>query len=272
MTGPSMARITAAGTAYELYGQGPAVFLVHGMGLNRAMWQWLLPALTPRFQVLSFDLLGHGESANPTGRPDLRTFSAQIVELLDDCGLARCAVVGFSLGGMIARRFALDHPDRLSALAILHSAHDRSAEERAAIGRRVETVHQSGPAATVDAALARWFTDAFRTRQPEMMALVRSWVTANRKDVYAPIYRVLAEDDAEIADPITEIRCPTLVMTGAEDVGNSPDMAQRMASAIPGARIAILPGLRHMALAEDPTTFNTPLVSFLTEILVEQTG
>jgi pimeloyl-ACP methyl ester carboxylesterase len=267
-----MTRITAAGTAYELRGQGPAVVLVHGMGLNRAMWQWLLPALTPRFQVLSFDLIGHGGSADPVGQPDLQTFAAQIIELLDACGLTRCAVVGFSLGGMIARRFAIDHPNRMSALAILHSAHDRSAAERAAIGRRVETVRQSGPAVTVDAALARWFTDDFRTRHPEMMDLVRRWVTANRKEVYAPIYRVLAEGDAEIADPIAEIRCPTLVMTGAEDFGNSPDMAQRMASAIPGARIAILPGLRHMALAEDPTAFNAPLVSFLTETLVEQTG
>ncbi len=267
-----MTRITAAGTAYELRGQGPAVVLVHGMGLNRAMWQWLLPALTPRFRVLSFDLIGHGESADPVGQPALQTFAAQIIELLDACGLTRCAVVGFSLGGMIARRFAIDHPNRMSALAILHSAHDRSAAERAAIGRRAATVRQSGPTVTVDAALARWFTDDFRVRHPEMMDLVRRWVTANRKEVYAPIYRVLAEGDAEIADPIAEIRCPTLVMTGAEDVGNSPDMARRMASAIPGARIAILPGLRHMALAEDPTTFNAPLVSFLTETLVDQTG
>ncbi len=267
-----MTHITAGGTAYELYGQGPAIVLVHGLGLNQAQWQWLLPALTPRFRVLTFDLFGHGESADPVGQPDLRTFTAQILELLDDCRLVRCAVVGFSLGGMIARRFALDHPDRLSALAILHSAHDRSAAERAAIMRRVETARQSGPAATVDAALARWFTDGFQTRQPEMMALVRSWVTANRKDVYAPIYQVLAQGDAEIAATITEIRCPTLVMTGAEDSGNSPDMAQRMASAIPGARSVILPGLRHMALAEDPATFNAPLVSFLTEMLLEQTG
>ena len=262
-----MTRITAAGTAYELNGQGPAVVLVHGMGMNRAMWQWLVPALTPQFQVLSYDLLGHGESVEPAGRPELRTFSEQIVELLDHSGLARAAVAGFSLGGMIARRFALDHPGRLSALAILHSAHDRSPAERAAMGQRVEKVNQSGPAAMVDGALLRWFTEEFRTRQPAMMALVRGWMAANRKEVYAPIYRVLAEDDAELAEPIAEIRCPTLVMTGAEDLGNSPDMTQRMAAAIPGAKVAILPGLRHMALAEDPTAFNAPLVSFLTEAM-----
>ncbi len=263
-----MTRITAGGTAYEMQGRGPAVVLVHGMGLNRAMWQWLVPALTPRFQVVTYDLFGHGESADPAGRPELRSFSAQMIELLDCCGLVRAAVAGFSLGGMIARRFAIDHPDRLSALAVLHSAHGRGAEQRATIGRRLDTVRQAGPAATVDAALARWFTDDFRTRQPEIMDLVRRWMTANRKEVYAAIYRVLTEDDAEIAGPIAEIRCPTLVMTGDRDVGNSPDMARRMASAIPGARVAILPGLCHMALAEDPAAFNAPLVSFLTEALV----
>jgi len=263
-----MAHTTAGGTAYELCGRGPAVVLVHGMGLNRAMWQWLIPALTPRFQVLTYDLLGHGESADPTGRPELRSFCAQLIELLDGCGLARAAVAGFSLGGMIARRFAIDHPDRLSALAVLHSVHDRSAEQRAAIGRRLDAARHAGPAATVDAALARWFTDEFRARQPEVLDLVRRWMTANRKEAYAAIYRVLAEDDAELADPITKIRCPTLVMTGDRDAGNSPEMARRMASAIPGARVAILAGLRHMALAEDPEAFNAPLVSFLNEALV----
>jgi len=262
-----MTRITAAGTAYELHGQGPVVVLVHGMGMNRAMWQWLVPALTPDFQVLSYDLLGHGESVEPAGRPNLRSFSAQIVELLDHCGLALAGVAGFSLGGMIARRFALDHPDRLTALAILHSAHDRSAAERTAMGRRVKMVNQSGPADMVDEALLRWFTDDFRTRHPEMKALVRGWMAANRKEVYAPIYRVLAEDDAELAEPIAEIRCPTLAMTGAEDFGNSPDMTQRMAAAIPGAKAVILPGLRHMALAENPAAFNAPLVSFLKQAM-----
>ena len=179
-----MTRITAGGTAYEMQGRGPAVVLVHGMGLNRAMWQWLVPALTPRFQVVTYDLLGHDESADPAGRPELRSFSAQMIELLDCCGLVRAAVAGFSLGGMIARRFAIDHPDRLSALAVLHSAHGRGAEQRAAIGRRLDTVRQAGPAATVDAALARWFTDDFRARQPEIMDLVRRWMTANRKEVY----------------------------------------------------------------------------------------
>ena len=110
----------AGGTAWGLQGKGPPVVLIHGFGLNRTMWQWQLPALTPHFSVLTYDLPGHGESAPPAGTPDLAMFSAQLLRLMDRCGFGRAAVVGFSLGGMIARRFALDHPDRLSALAILN--------------------------------------------------------------------------------------------------------------------------------------------------------
>ena len=258
---------SAGETAWELHGSGPAVVLIHGFGLNRAMWQWQLPALTPHFSVLTYDLLGHGESARPTGTPDLAMFSAQLLGLMDCSGIARAAVVGFSLGGMIARRFALDHPDRLSALAILHSPHDRSPAQRDAVRKRVRQTEAQGPSANLEPALERWFTPAFRAEEPEAIALVRTWITRNDPAVYPQIYRVLAEGDAEIAQGLERIACPTLVMTGEDDPGNTPAMARAMAGLIPGARLMILPGLRHMALAESPAAVNEPLCTFLRDAL-----
>ena len=257
----------AGETAWERRGSGPPVVLIHGFGLNRAMWQWQLPALTPHFGALTYDLLGHGESPPPAGTPDLAMFSGQLLRLVDRCGIERAAVVGFSLGGMIARRFALDHPDRLSALAILNSPHDRSPAERDAVRARVRQTQAEGPAANVGSALERWFTPAFRAEAPETIALVREWIMRNDPAVYPRIYRVLAEGDAEIADGLERIACPALVMTGADDPGNTPAMARAMAGLIPGARLAILPGLRHMALAEAPEAVNAPLVAFLREAL-----
>ena len=254
------------GTVYDLTGEGPPVVLVHGFGLDRHMWQWLLPDLAG-FRVLSYDLTGHGESPDPAQTPNLTMFGEQILRLMDHCGTDRAAIAGFSLGGMIARRFVIDHAHRVSALAILNSAHDRTPEERAAILKRVEQVRADGPAATVEAALERWFTVPFSAANPGVMDQVRRWVLANRPAVYPEIYRVLAVGDAEIAGPIRDIRCRTLVMTGEEDYGNSPDMTQRMAEAIPGADAVILPGLRHMGLAEDAQAFNAPLVAFLNRSL-----
>ena len=257
----------AAETAWERHGSGPVVTLIHGFGLNRAMWQWQLPALVPYFSVLTYDLLGHGESAPPAGTPDLAMFSEQLSRLMDRCGIERAAVVGFSLGGMIARRFALDHPDRLSALAILHSAHDRTPAEREAVRERVRHTREHGPAANVDSALERWFTPAFRAEAPESIALIRRWITSNDPAVFPRIYRVLAEGDVEIVQGPERIACPTLVMTGEDDPGNTPAMSRAMAGLIPGARLVILPRLRHMALAESPGAVSEPLCAFLREAL-----
>ena len=176
----------AGGTAWDLQGEGPPVVLIHGFGLNRTMWQWQLPALTPHFSVLTYDLLGHGESAPPAGTPDLALFAGQLLGLMDRCGIERAAIVGFSLGGMIARRFALDRPDRLSALAILHSPHDRSPAQRDAVRERVRQTEAQGPSANVGSALERWFTPAFRSEAPETIALVRDWIMRNDPAVYPP--------------------------------------------------------------------------------------
>ena len=254
-------------TDWERLGSGPAVALIHGFGLNRGMWQWQLPALVPHFGVLTYDLLGHGDSAPPEGAPDLAMFSGQLLRLMDRCEIERAAVVGFSLGGMIARRFALDCPDRLSALAILHSAHDRTPAEREAVRARVRQAREHGPSAGVDSALERWFTPAFRERAPHVIALIREWITSNDSLVFSRIYEVLAEGDAEIVEGLDRITCPTLVMTGEDDSGNTPAMSRAMAEFIPGSRLLILPGLRHMALAESPSSVSDPLCAFLHETL-----
>lgn len=260
------------GTVYSRAGNGPAVVLIHGLGLNRSMWQWLLPDLSRGFQALTYDLYGHGASPPPPREPDLGLFSGQLLRLMDECGIERAAIAGFSLGGMIARRFALDHPDRLSALAILHSPHDRTTEEREAVRVRVRQARASGPSSTAEAALERWFTADFRDAHPEIPGLVRSWILVNDPAIYPDIYHVLAEGDAELATAIRTIPCPTLVMTGDGDHGNSPRMAERMAALMGDATVVILPGLKHMALAESPAAFNPPLIAFLEETLGGESG
>lgn len=256
---------TWEGTHFDLIGpeSAPAVALIHGLGLNRECWRWMIPALKDRYRVLSYDLHGHGASAAPPDTPGLSLFATQLAGLLDHCGITRASLVGFSLGGMIARRFAQDAPTRTTALAILHSPHKRSDSAQAAILKRVEQARDEGPGATVEAALERWFTTPFRQANPDMMDMVRGWVTANDKAIYHRIYRVLAEGIDEIVDPEPPIACPTLVITGDEDYGNGPEMTYAIAAGIRGAETLILPGLRHMALAEDPRAVNVPVRSFL---------
>ncbi|MCE8537314.1 alpha/beta fold hydrolase [Ruegeria pomeroyi] len=262
------------GSSFEVSGpaDAPCVVLIHGLGLNRACWQWTGPALTDGYRLLSYDLHGHGESADPPETPSLSLFSHQLQGLLDHCGIADAVIVGFSLGGMIARRFAQDCPERARALVILHSPHQRSAQAQAAILARVEQARDEGPQSTVEAALERWFTEGFRKANPAMMETVRGWVTANRKEIYHRIYRVLADGIDEITAPVPPLSCPALVITGDEDYGNGPEMTRAISAEIAGAQALILPGLRHMALAEDPGAINTPLRRFLDSLRKGATG
>ncbi len=253
------------GTHFELVGpaDAPVVVLIHGLGLNLECWQWTTPALTDCYRVLTYNLYGHGGSSAPPETPSLSLFSNQLASLLDHCDIDRAVIGGFSLGGMIARRFAQDTPDRAQALIILHSPHKRSDAAQTAIHKRVEQAREMGPSSTVEAALERWFTDAFRAANPEVMELVRGWVTANKKSIYHTIYRVLASGIDEIVAPDPAISCPALVITGDEDYGNGPEMTQAIAAEIQGASAVVLKDLRHMALAEDPDAVNTPIRAFL---------
>lgn len=255
------------GTTYEVSGDGPPVILVHGLGMNRYMWQWQEPALGTRFRVVRYDLFGHGESDKPRGAYPMDRMVGQVMGLADHLGLERFGLVGFSLGGLIVQATALAHPRRVAALVTLNAAHDRTPPERDAVLKRVEQAARDGPQATVDAALQRWFTPGFAASHPDVIDRVRSWILANDPAVYPTLYRLLATADAPLAQAIAAIRCPTLVMTGADDAGNSPAMGERMGRLIRGARVVIVPGLRHMGLAENPDVFNAEIVAFLTHAL-----
>jgi pimeloyl-ACP methyl ester carboxylesterase len=253
------------GTQFELSGpaDAPVVVLIHGLGLNQECWQWTTPALTDSYRVLTYNLYGHGGSSAPPETPCLSLFSNQLASLLDHCDINHAVIGGFSLGGMIARRFAQDTPDRAQALIILHSPHKRSDAAQTAILKRVDQAREMGPSSTVEAALERWFTEPFRAANPAMMETVRGWVIANGKATYDTIYRVLASGIDEIVAPDPAISCPALVITGDEDYGNGPEMTQAIAAEIQGAKAVVLKGLRHMALAEDPDAVNRPIRAFL---------
>jgi 3-oxoadipate enol-lactonase len=255
------------GTAYEVSGDGPAVILVHGLGATRRMWRWQEPALARRFRVVRYDLLGHGESDKPVRAYAMEDMVGQVAALADRLGLDRFGLVGFSLGGLIVQATALAHPGRVAALVVLNAAHGRTAAERDAVLKRAEQAAREGPRATIDAAITRWFTPAFAARRPDVIAEVRAWILANDPAVYPHAYRLLATGDAPLASAIAAIRCPTLVMTGSDDPGNTPAMAQRMGRLIPGSKVIVVPGLRHMGLAEDPEAFSGPIAAFLAEAL-----
>jgi pimeloyl-ACP methyl ester carboxylesterase len=257
------------GTAYQVAGPdgAPGVVLIHGLGLCREMWRGMVAALRHEFRVVSYDLAGHGQSP-AMGAPSLRGYAAQIADFLDQLKVERGAIVGFSLGGMIAGRFAQDYPGRATALGVLNSPHQRSEAAEVAIAARVAQARAEGLGATVEAALERWFTDGFRAANLGLMAKIRGWILANDRVHYPRAYSVFADGVGQVVAPDPPLRLPSLVLTSADDFGNSPQMARAIAVEISGTELHILPELRHMALLENPALCAEILLNFLRKALL----
>ncbi len=264
-----MSETSSNGSGYEISGpiDAPVVVFVHGLGLNRQIWDSYAARFAHRYRVLNYDLYGHGESVAPPGMPSLTMFSEQLLGLLDELAIDKCSIIGFSLGGMISRRFAMDHGDRLQAMAILNSPHERSPEAQKLVEQRALDSADGGPGATLDATIERWFTSAFIDAHADYIAQVREWVLANDPEIFARCRRVLAFGVIELTRPHPPIAHPTLIITCENDSGSTPDMSQAIAGEIKGAQVIIVPSLQHMGLVENSSFFVTAVAEFLEDVL-----
>ncbi len=255
-------------TAFDVAGpvEGPVVVLIHGLGLSRQMWADHIPLLADQFRVVTYDLYGHGETGRAATPVDLSAFAHQIVDLLDHLGVPHAHIVGFSIGGMINRRLAIDQPDRVASLAIINSPHDRGVEAQKAVEARARSVAGQGPMATMDAALLRWFTPGHLAEHPEHEAAVRRWRLEADPGGYAEAAWVLANGVRELIDLPTALTVPTLVMTGENDSGSTPAMSHAIAAEIEGAETVIVDGLQHLGILEQPTRYITPIHRFLSRL------
>ena len=158
--------------------------------------------------------------------------------------------------------------DRLSALAIWNSPHDRGEQAQKLVEDRAAQVRAQGTMSTLPAAIERWFTPGFRASQPGRVDLVRQWRQRVDLEGYAQTAWVLAGGVPELVRPARAVTAPTLVMTAERDSGSTPAMAQAIAAEIPGARTEIVPDLQHLGLMEDPEAFAAPTLDFLKRTLL----
>lgn len=260
--------VTPDGTAFDMVGpsDAPVVSLIHGLGLSRTLWDAFLPELSKHYRVINYDLYGHGNSAPPPATASLSLYANQLAQLLNHLSIERTSVIGFSIGGMINRRFALDYPQHLSCLAILNSPHNRGEQAQAQVEARAATVREQGAMATMDDALKRWFTPDYlaSSNSPD---LVRQWRNQVDPESYAQAAWVLANGVRELINPTPAINVATLVMTCEHDSGSTPAMSHAIAAEIQNASTIIVPRLQHLGLMEEPKSFSTPIVQFFNEHL-----
>jgi len=244
-------------------GSGASVVLIHGVGLDLGMWDELVQALGGEFELIRYDMLGHGDTPLPAGEIDLDRYVAQLGEVLRAEGLRRPCVVGYSMGGLVAGRFAARHPGDVGKLVLMSTVFRRTEAERHAVRARLAQAEGGDALAGAQASVERWFSRAFIEAEPNRVDAIRRRLLANRREDFLAAYRIFAGVDGVLPEAAPQIRCPVLVLTGDQDTGSTPRMAEELARSIPHAALRIVPGQKHMLPVEGVTAAAAALRDFL---------
>jgi pimeloyl-ACP methyl ester carboxylesterase len=253
--------LTSINSNIKISGQGAPVVLIHGLGGNLQSWDFVANQLNSQFRVIRYDLRGHGETDNPKGPWVLDDFINDLKQILQSLNIEQCALVGFSLGGLISQGFAIQYPEYINKLVILSAVAGRTEAERLKVVERVRNLEEGNLDTNIELAMDRWFSPKFRETHPEKVQARINVLQSNAPQGYLNAYRVFGHGD--LADELHKISCPTLVMTGEFDPGSNVRMSQLMHAKIPNSKLEILPILRHSVLVEGPDIVAKKLNKFL---------
>ncbi len=247
---------------YEV-GRGHPLILVHGLGDDHRAWRRALPALCLHHRVLLYDLRGHGRTQLGSGDGTLSQLSGDLVALMDALELPSAHLVGFSLGGTIVMRTAIDHSGRVDRLVPVATSSrvGRSAAEWYAA--RAELVRAGSP--DLRPTLEADTRAVYGNRPDEFEAgwLIRSQSTA-QPGGYGNACTAMAALNEHPLDPeLKRIEAPTLVIAGTRDEHCPPRAAEIIVAGIPGARLEIIEGAGHPIPVERPDELTDLVLGFL---------
>ncbi len=246
--------------------RGLSVILLHGIGGSRAIWRDTLASLaTAGFDAIAVDLPGYGDSIelSPGG---IDRMAAAVIELMDRLALPRVAVVGHSMGGMVAQELAVRWPDRLRAmvLACTSPAFGKPGGDWQArfVAERLAPLDAGLGMPALAAELVPQMVGP--TAEPAGVALAQAVMAAVPEATYRHVLSAIVAFDRRAALP--GLTMPTLCLAGALDRTAPPDMMRRLSERIPGAEFAVLEGVGHVANVEQPQAFNAALIRFLRRV------
>ena len=247
-----MARLerNGVGIHYEVHGEGPPILLSHGYSATCRMWDGQIAALKDRYQVIVWDMRGHGQSDTP----DQALFSeaetvADMVGILQACGIARAVIGGLSLGGYMTLAFHLRHPEMCRALMLFDTGPGFKKEE--ARDTWNQRARQRGDDLEANGFAALGGSDEVRMSQHRSaLGLARA------------ARGMLAQENAGVIESLPSIAVPTLALVGANDTPFLTAM-DYIAGKIPGAKKVTIPDAGHASNLHQPAAFNAAVERFL---------
>ena len=249
---------------YEIHGEGAqTLVMIRGLGSDLCAWYEQTPVLSRIFRLLQLDNRGAGRSDKPAAPYSIRQMAADTKGLMDSLRIGHAAMLGISMGGMIAQEFALNYPDRLTSL-ILGCTHFGGPKAVSAAPEIVAAI-TAGPNVTgerLELQQRAIFCEETVLRRPEVMHKFREARERHPIPPHAFTCQVAAVMGHDTSERLSSIRIPTLVLAGREDCLVPPANSRLIAERIPGAALQELPG-GHLFLAEYPDEFNRAVIDFV---------
>lgn len=256
-------RVGDIGIYYELHGEGPqTLVMIHGLTLHSGVFREQTPEFARHFRTVLFDNRGCGRTDKPDEPYSMRQLGADTAGLLNVLQIRRAAVLGISMGGMIAQEFALNYPERLSCL-ILACTHfgGKGAIQPAPEIQAAMTISAATPEQR-QLQLKAAFSDETIAGRPDVLEKVNEIRAIHPMPPFALARRMQALAGHDTAERLKSIESPTMVMTGREDRLVPPANARMIAERIPGAVLKELPG-GHVFFIEHPELFNPLVTDFI---------
>jgi 3-oxoadipate enol-lactonase len=251
---------------YDIHGEGPAVVLIHAGIADSRMWGPQLEPFAKSHTVVRLDLPGFGQSPIESS---VVSFRGAVAKALDAAGVERGALVGTSFGGRTALEFAVDFPQRVSALVLVGSSvddHEWSAEVEASFVEEEAALERGDLEAAVKANLELWLAGPHR-QLDEIDPAMRELAADMQLQVF---HQQEGHDDARAdrLDPpasqrLATLTVPTLIVTGDKDVDDIHQIAERLARDIAGAERATIADAAHLPNLERPEEFDRIVLDFL---------
>ena len=264
---------------FEESGSGECVVLMPGLGHGAAYFEKTTPLLSVIGRIIAIDPRGVGRSTSTTEQYSVEAWAADVIELMDFLGVKRAHLVGSSLGACVALQAALDFPERVASLVCVagFSELDRSLELN--FRMRIGIIEKLGLGDELAAHIAMWTLGrTFINTQEGEAAVERLFASVRRnapERYLAFIRAILAfgrveppqKGEPKLTTRLNEIRVPTCIVTGGEDILTPEALARGMAAAIPGAELKVIPGCGHITFTERPDETAAIICDFLRKVL-----
>jgi 3-oxoadipate enol-lactonase len=244
---------------YEIHGSGLPLLLVSGLSGGTWSWYGQVPYFRKSYQTIVFDNRGAGRSSLPPGPYDMRQLAAEALCLLDSLGVDRALVMGLSMGGMIAQELALLAPQRVLALVLgcTHCGGDvRISPSPRAMGLLMNNEGLT-QRQILEKNLPLFFSANCLEKRPETIsAYIDAQLQAPLQPDYAFAAQLAAIRSFDTSDRLHQLRIPTLIVTGTEDVLIPDENTRLLAERIDHADVVEIQGAGHALHAECPEVLN----------------